>query len=47
MRPITAAPYRGAKYIRSHLPAEWSSGVPPTKSEALKRAAALKKLGHA
>lgn len=39
---------RGAKYTRSRLPVELVYAVAfPTKSEALKREAALKKLGHA
>lgn len=39
---------RGAKYTRSRLPVELAfSECFPTKSEALKREAALKKLGHA
>ncbi len=39
---------RGAKYTRSRLPVELVFTERfPTKSEALKREAALKKLGHA
>ena len=39
---------RGAKYTRSRLPVELVfSECFPTKSEALKHEAALKKLGHA
>lgn len=39
---------RGAKYTRSRLPVKLVYAVAfPTKSEALKREAALKKLGHA
>jgi putative endonuclease len=39
---------RGAKYTRSHLPVELVfTECFPTRSEALKREAALKKLSHA